>query len=102
MTFQPFTATRNWHADVNSIKNSSDPIEQNEYEENQKSDFADANGDLSPTDIRKGKGQNWENINVESDEELLQFTRNKNFFELPNPGKTFGFSNFWECTVRTP
>lgn len=76
--------------DFNNDKNS-DPIEQNEYEDNpakgdDPSDFGDANGDLSPTEIRKGKGQNWENIKVESDEELLQFTRNKNFFELPNPG----------------
>ena len=44
--------------------------------------------DLSNKDLRK-IGFSWDNINIESDEELLAHTRSRDIFTLPNPGKFF-------------
>lgn len=41
--------------------------------------------ELSNKDLRK-IGVSWDNVNIESDQELLQFTRGRDIFTLPNPG----------------
>ena len=43
--------------------------------------------DLSNKDLRK-IGFSWDNINIESDEELLGHTRTRDIFTLPNPGSS--------------
>ena len=42
-------------------------------------------GEISSKESRKS-GENWNNINVESDELLLQASRQNDIFTLPNPG----------------
>ena len=41
--------------------------------------------ELSSKDLRKA-GVSWDNVDIESDQELLQFTRGRDIFTLPNPG----------------
>ena len=66
--------------------------------------------DLSNKDLRK-IGFSWDNINIESDEELLAHTRTRDIFTLPNPGtllvlRKLGLSSpaflvFWEICSKS-
>ena len=46
--------------------------------------------ELSNKDLRK-IGVSWDNVDIESDEELLKYTRGRDIFTLPNPGKSSRF-----------
>ena len=53
-------------------------------QQTEESDYGDK--ELSNKDLRK-IGVSWDNVDIESDEELLKHTRVRDIFTLPNPGK---------------